>query len=197
MSATTSACHEESDSEWSITAAAGSERAHSVLSRSGSMGAVPALSCTTQNSKATLPTAPPAPQEDTDTAIPLATLMHTAQCHNDHAGLSAGDAPLKEPMHKAQQQEPGHDTAIPLTTHTAEGHHHNDNKSTAGDSAVLHQRTSSFNTRVNKLAPLTAFGSLFTPIRGLPTLLACALPFWKEDEHLQSQQQVQAAGSKR
>lgn len=181
MSATASDYHEDSDSEWSITAVFGSERAHSVSSRSGSMGAVPALSCTTQNSKATTPTAPSAPQKDIDTTIPLAILMHTAQCHNHHAGLAAGNAPPKEPMHKAQQDEPGDDTAIPLTTHTTEGHHHNDNESTVAGSSVPHQPTSSFNLRVNSFAPLTAIGSLFTPTRSLRTLLACALPFWKKD----------------
>ena len=194
MSATASDYHEDSDSEWSITAVFGSERAHSVSSRSGSMGAVPALSCTTQDSKTTAPTAPSAPQKDIDTTIPLAILMHTAQCHNHHTGLAAGDAPPKEPMHKAQQDEPEDDTAIPLATHTAGGHHHNDYESTVTGSSVPHQPTSSFNLGANSFAPFTAIGSLFTLIRSLPTLLACALPIRKKDVQPQGQQQVQAAG---
>lgn len=198
MSATRSAYDEESDSKWSTTAVDGSQCAHSVSSRSSFMGE---LSCTTQNSKATVPAAPPAPQKDIDTAIPLAILMHTAQCHSSHAGLAAGDAPPKEPMHKAQQDEPEN---IPLTNHTAEDHHHNDNVSTGGDSPALNQRTSSANLRTNSLAPLTALGSLFTPIRSLPTFLTgaklmnplekCALPFWRKGKQLERQQQVQVAG---
>lgn len=158
------------------------------------MGAVPALSCITQNSKATAPTAPSAPQKDMDTTVPLAILMHTAQCHNHHAELAAGDAPPKEPMHKAQQDEPEEDTAVPLTNHTTEGHHHNNNESTVAGSSVPHQPTSSFNLRGNTFAPLTAIGSLLTSTRGLPTLLACALPFWKKDAQSQGQQQIQPAG---
>jgi hypothetical protein len=188
MSATASDYHEDSDSEWSIASVFGSERAHSVSSIPSSMGA---LSGTTQNSKATMSTAPPAPQEDIDTAIPLAIPMHTAQRHNDYAGSAAGDASPKEPL---QQDEPEVDTAMSLTTHTAEGHHHNDNGSTAGGSPVPHQPASSFDLRIDNFAPLTAIGSLFTPIRSLLTLLAHALPFWKKGEQSHGQQQLQAAG---
>ena len=158
------------------------------------MDAGPALSCSTQNSNATLPTAPPAPQEGIDTAIPQTTLMHTAQCHVDLTGLAASDASSKEPMHKAQQDETEEDTAIPLTNDAAEGYHHNGNESTSENPPIPQQPASSFNLRANSLAPLTALGSLFTPIRSLPTILTHALPFWKKDVQSQSQQPLQKEG---
>jgi hypothetical protein len=116
--------------------------------------------------------------------------MDTAQRHNDYAGSAAGDASPKEPR---QQDEPEVDTAMSLTTHTAKGHH-NDNGSTGRGSLVPHQPASSFNLQINSFAPLTAIGSLFTPIRSLPTLLAHALPFWKKGEQPHAQQQLQEVG---